>query len=66
MNIKNIMLVNDPSETMGMFWYIMVEMFQDRLVFLKYAFLLMQLSCCLFISIMIKETADMMDRVAEG
>jgi hypothetical protein len=40
-NIKNIMYVNNKSETINSFWYIMVEMFEDRLIFLKKLYLLM-------------------------
>lgn len=39
-NIVNILMVNNKAETMSNFWYIMVEMFVDRLVFFKKLYLL--------------------------
>ena len=50
-NIKNILLVNNPAENLGNFWYLMHEMFLDRLDFFKYIYLIMQASACVFISI---------------
>ena len=52
-NIKNILYVNNKAETIGSFWYIMVEMFGDRLIFLKKLYLLMQTVMCCFVSILL-------------
>ena len=40
-NIENILLVNNPTENLGNFWYLMHEMFLDRLDFFKYIYLIM-------------------------
>ena len=50
-NLRNILLVNNPAETLGPFWYLMHEMFWDRLAFFKYIYLIMQASSCVFISL---------------
>ena len=64
-NIKNILYVNNKSETIGSFWYIMVEMFEDRLIFLKKLYLLMQTVMCCFVSILIYQTANYIDQLDE-
>ena len=65
-NIKNILLVNNPVENLGNFWYLMHEMFLDRLDFFKYIYLIMNASACIFISIQLYKAADMIDNVVEG
>ena len=65
-NIKNILLVNNPVENLGNFWYLMHEMFLDRLDFFKYIYLIMNASACIFISIQLYKAADMIDHVIEG
>ena len=41
-NLKNILLVNNPTENLGNFWYLMHEMFAGhRLTFFKYIYLIM-------------------------
>jgi hypothetical protein len=51
-------MVNNPSENMGSFWYIQVEMFKDRLEFMKMMYLLLQFTMCCFVAIMIQKTFD--------
>lgn len=52
-NFFNILYVNNKSETVGSFWYVMVEMFSDKVVFFKKLYLLMQLLMCSFICILL-------------
>ena len=62
-NLKNILLVNNPAENLGNFWYLMHEMFLDRLVFFKYIYLIMMCSACIFVSLQVYKCADMIDLV---
>ena len=62
-NLTNILLVNNPAENLGNFWYLMHEMFLDRLVFFKYIYLIMQASACIFLSLQVYKAADMIDLV---
>ena len=40
-NVINILMVNNKAETMGNYWYVMVEMFSDRVRFFKLLYLLL-------------------------
>lgn len=55
-------MVNDTSENIGSFWYIMLEMFADKLEFMKISFLLQTLFMCVMISMHVGKTYDMLDR----
>jgi len=42
-NILNIIFIYDPAETLGNFWYLMHEVFLDRLLFFRIFYLLFDL-----------------------
>lgn len=63
-NILNTLLVRDPSENLGNFWYLMHEMFMDRLPFFRLVFLAMQLAMVIFIAQILYKTFDAIERVA--
>ena len=52
-NVVNILMVNNKQETMGNYWYLMVMMFSDRVRFFKKLYLVLQLLCCAFISMLL-------------
>jgi hypothetical protein len=45
------MMVNNTSENVGIYWYLYIEMFPDKLPFMKQSMLLLQLTMCVLISI---------------
>ena len=49
-NTYNILLAKDPSENIGLYWYLFCEMFADRIPFFRYVILIMQFAMCIFIS----------------
>lgn len=55
------MLMN-PSVNIGSYWYIIIEMFKDHLIFLKYFYLLEQAICCALITIHINKTFDVIEQ----
>ena len=57
----NIFMVNNKSETVGSFWYIMVEMFEAKIVFFKKLYLLMQTLICCLISMLLFQTTGFID-----
>ena len=63
--MRNILYVNNRSETMGSFWYVMVEMFHDKLLFFKKLYLLMQMLICCLISMIVYQTANYLDLLDE-
>ena len=50
---------------MGSFWYVMVEMFHDKLLFFKKLYLLMQMLICCLISMIVYQTANYLDLLDE-
>ena len=56
----------EPSENLGLYWYVIVCMFKHRISFLRWTLFLMQFAECIFVSLMISHTNDMLDWVAEG
>lgn len=54
-------MVENPSENIGSFWYLMLEMFADRLEFMKMSYLLMIAVMCAFISMHVNKTYDMLE-----
>ena len=64
-NTKNILLAKDPNENLGLYWYLLSEMFKDRILFFRYALVLMQLAMSLFVSQMLWNLADMLDWTVE-
>ena len=64
-NTYNIMMVNNSSENIGNFWYIMTEMFPDKLEFLKLQYLLLTGAMCAFMSLLLHKTYDMLDLCTE-
>ena len=60
-NAKNILMINDPTENIGSFWYLMLEMFPDKLEFMKLLYLLetgVMFTFCIF---HVAKTFDMLD-----
>ena len=49
-NTTNVLLAKDPNENIGLYWYLLNEMFLDRILFFRYALVLMQLAMSLFLS----------------
>lgn len=49
-NITNIMMINNPTESLGPFWYIMHEIFIQYVPYFKVAYLVMQGLMCIFVS----------------
>ena len=64
--MNNTLLIYNTAETMGVFWYIMVEMFTDKLLFFRYTNLLLNFGCCVFIALIVQQTADFLDWTVEG
>jgi hypothetical protein len=60
-NAKDILMVNNPQENVGPFWYIMLEMFKELLEFMKLMYLLMQALMCAFIAMHVHKTFDMLE-----
>lgn len=54
-------MVNNASENLGNFWYVMHEMFPDRLEFIKMMYLLETATMCTFIAIHLHKTYDMLE-----
>jgi hypothetical protein len=54
-------MVENPSENIGSFWYLMLEMFTDRLEFMKLSYLLMIAVMCAFISMHVNKTYDVLE-----
>jgi len=52
-NQKNILLAMDPSENLGLYWYVLTVMFNERIPFFRCMLFLMQLAMCIFVSQMI-------------
>lgn len=52
-----ILKVRNPAETIGSFWYIMLEMFQERLEFVRVTYLLFQMVSACFLSQMVAQTS---------
>lgn len=65
-NAYNIFMVNDASENIGSFWYIVLEMFPDKLEFMKISFLLQTVFMCVMISMHMCKTYDMLDQSEKG
>ena len=42
-NTSNLILAKQPGDNLGLFWYLMAEMFEERIPFFRYA-----LQCCSF------------------
>ena len=59
-NAWDILMVNNPQENIGPFWYIMLEMLKHLLEFVKLMYLLMQALMCAFIAMHIHKTFDML------
>jgi hypothetical protein len=60
-NAYDILMVNDPQENLGPFWYIMLEMFKEQLEFVKLMYLLMQALMCCFVAMHVYKTFDMLE-----
>lgn len=54
-------MVNDTTENIGSFWYLMLEMFPDRLEFMKLMYLLETAVMYTFIAFHLQKTFDMLD-----
>jgi len=54
-------MINNASENIGSFWYLMLEMFPDRLEFMKMMYLLETAVMCAFISMHLMKTFDMLE-----
>jgi hypothetical protein len=65
-NISNTLLAKDPSENLGLYWYLLSEMFIDRITFFRYMLILMQIAMAFFVSMMVFQVSDVLDLVAEG
>ena len=65
LNTANLLMAKQPSDNLGLYWYLMSEMFLDRLPFFRYVLLIMQLATCLFVSILLWSLADVLDWGAE-
>lgn len=39
-NAANIMLTMDPSENIGLYWYVITVMFEERILFLRWMLVL--------------------------
>ena len=66
MNTANILLAKDPNENLGLYWYLLAEMFQERILFFRYALVCMQLAMSLFLSLMLWNLNDVLDWTVEG
>jgi len=62
----NILLAKDPNENLGLYWYLLTEMFLERTLFFRYALVLMQLAMSIFISQMLWNLNDVLDWGVEG
>ena len=65
-NAYNILMVEDPTITIGSFWYMMAEMFKDHLLFLKLLYILQQAMMCIFTTIHITSTFNAIDKKNDG
>lgn len=54
-------MVNNPTENIGSFWYVMLEMFPDRLEFMKMMYLLQSAVMYAFIAMHLTKTYDMLE-----
>ena len=57
----NILLCNHPAETLGSFWYIQHEVFEYYSFYFKLTFLVMQLLMCIYVSLMLYDTASILN-----
>ena len=64
--VRNITLAMEPRENLGLYWYLLSEMFWERISFFRYSLVLMQVAMCGFVSLMIYQLFDVLDWVAEG
>ena len=60
-NASNILMVNNPTENIGSFWYIMLEMFKDRLEFMKLLFVLETAVMYCMITFLLWKTYNVLD-----
>lgn len=64
-NAKDILMVNNPQENIGPFWYIMLEMFKQLLEFMKLMYLLMQALMCAFVAMHLHKTFDVIQLLSK-
>lgn len=60
-NAVNILMVNNPTENIGSFWYLMLESFPDKLEFTKVMYLLETLTMNVLTTFHIKKTFDVLE-----
>ena len=60
-NSYNILMVNNSTENLGSFWYLMLEMFPDRLEFMKMMYLLEAAVMYAFITMHLTKTYDVLE-----
>ena len=65
-NVANISLTKDPSENIGLYWYVLTVMFEERITFFRWMLILMQLSMCIFVAQMLWQLSNALDWVADG
>ena len=65
-NTWNILLARDPSENIGLYWYLFGTMFQDRLSFFRPMMICLNLLACLYISHLVWQLFDVLDWGAEA
>jgi len=62
-NIMNIIFVNDPAETLGNFWYLMHEMFLNRLLFFRIFYLFFDLIVCSYVILLFNQSSAALDKL---